>query len=180
MHAAVTAVGRDRPGIIAAVTKVLLDHGANIEDSRSAILGGHFAMMLIVATDTAPATLEAALAEATEPLELLVSVRGVDEGPAVAGTTPDGESYVLSVYGADHPGIVHAVTATLADAGVNVGDLATHVSDGSEGDPPLYVMVMDLTLPATGDATALEAALRAIADESGLDISLRAADADLL
>ena len=40
----------DRPGIVAGVSGALLRHGANIEDSRMAILGGHFTMMLIVST----------------------------------------------------------------------------------------------------------------------------------
>ena len=45
---AVSAIGADRPGIVAAVTGALLPHGINIEDSRMAILGGRFAMMLVV------------------------------------------------------------------------------------------------------------------------------------
>ena len=49
MRLAVTAIGADRPGIVAAVTGVLTDHGGNIEDSTMSILGGHFAMMLVVA-----------------------------------------------------------------------------------------------------------------------------------
>ena len=32
------------------VSGALLRHGANVEDSRMAILGGHFTMMLIVST----------------------------------------------------------------------------------------------------------------------------------
>src|SRR5918992_733661 len=45
---AVSAVGLDRPGIIAAVAERLAAHGANITDSRMAILRGHFALTLIV------------------------------------------------------------------------------------------------------------------------------------
>ena len=45
---AVSAVGLDRPGIIAGVAERLAAHGANITDSRMAILRGHFAMTLIV------------------------------------------------------------------------------------------------------------------------------------
>src|SRR5206468_4555400 len=41
--------GRDRPGIVAAVTRVLLDHGLNLEDAEMAILRGHFAVMLVLA-----------------------------------------------------------------------------------------------------------------------------------
>ena len=46
---AVSAIGRDRPGIVAAVSRVLLDLEGNVEDSQMSILRGHFAVMLIVA-----------------------------------------------------------------------------------------------------------------------------------
>ncbi|MBW3611674.1 MAG: GHKL domain-containing protein [Actinobacteria bacterium] len=47
-HVAVTAIGTDRPGIVARVTGVLVEHGGNLEDSAMTILGGHFAIMLVV------------------------------------------------------------------------------------------------------------------------------------
>src|SRR4051812_24767850 len=43
-----TAIGRDRPGIVARIARVLLQHGLNIEDSQMRILGGRFAMMLLL------------------------------------------------------------------------------------------------------------------------------------
>ena len=46
---AVTAIGRDRPGIVAAISGVFAELGANIEDARMAILRGNFAVMLIAA-----------------------------------------------------------------------------------------------------------------------------------
>jgi glycine cleavage system transcriptional repressor len=45
---AVTAIGRDRPGIVAAISGALLELEGNIEDSQMSILRGHFAVMLIV------------------------------------------------------------------------------------------------------------------------------------
>src|SRR2546426_220356 len=48
-HYALSAVGRDRPGIVAAVSEALLAHSANIEDSQMTILRGHFTMVLVVA-----------------------------------------------------------------------------------------------------------------------------------
>src|SRR5580765_5310650 len=47
-----TAIGRDRPGIVARIARVLLDHGLNIEDSTMRILGGRFAMMLLLRGET--------------------------------------------------------------------------------------------------------------------------------
>src|SRR5437879_1340581 len=100
MHVAVTAVGADRPGIVAAVSRVLYDIGGNIEDSRMAILGGHFAMVLIVAIPDGadPENLQRALAEPAGALGLITTVRPVaDAPPPHAG----GTTYGVSVYGAD-------------------------------------------------------------------------------
>lgn len=174
MHVAVTAVGADRPGIVAAVSKALFEHGGNIEDSRMAILGGHFSIMLIVATDADAQELETALTQQTEEFDLTVSVRPLaDLEPGSSGGTP----HVLNVYGADHPGIVYRVTQTLAEASVNVTDLATHVVDGT---PPVYVMLLEVAVPAGADADALAAQLKTLAAELGVEISFRPAEADTL
>ncbi|HEX9888825.1 MAG TPA: ACT domain-containing protein, partial [Nitriliruptorales bacterium] len=57
---AVTAMGADRPGIVATVAEVLRDRGGNLEDSAMTILGGHFSMMLLVATEDDPDALREA------------------------------------------------------------------------------------------------------------------------
>ena len=45
---ALTIVGRDRAGIVSQVTEILYDQGCNIADSSCSILGGQFAMILIL------------------------------------------------------------------------------------------------------------------------------------
>ena len=47
-HFALTIIGRDRPGIVAKVTEILYRLGCNIADSSCTILGGQFAMILIL------------------------------------------------------------------------------------------------------------------------------------
>ena len=76
---AVTAFGADRPGMVAGVTRVLMDHGGNLEDSAMTILGGHFAMMLLVEIpdDQLVEALEADLAAGVADLGLSVVVRPV-------------------------------------------------------------------------------------------------------
>jgi glycine cleavage system transcriptional repressor len=176
-HVAVTAVGADRPGIVAAVTGVLVEHGCNLEDTSMTILRGHFAMMLVVevpAAETAEA-LEAALAATGAELDLVVAVRPIDDAvPA----SPAGDPWTVSVYGADRPGIVHRVTALLADAGLNIVDLTTRVI----GDPdrPVYAMVLDVTVPPGHDTTGLTADLASLGAELGVECSLHPADADIL
>jgi glycine cleavage system transcriptional repressor len=46
-----TAIGDDRPGIVAEISKFLYENDFNIENSSMAKLNNEFSMMLIVATD---------------------------------------------------------------------------------------------------------------------------------
>ncbi|HWH31525.1 MAG TPA: ACT domain-containing protein [Egibacteraceae bacterium] len=163
---AVTAVGADRPGIIARVTGVLLEHGGNLEDSSMTILGGQFAIALLVRADSGAAELERALAAATQDLGLLVAVREVDPQGRSAEPT-----HMVSVYGADRPGIVHAVAETLAEHEVNVTDLTTRVL-GDER--PVYAMVLEVALPGDVTDAALDAALREAV--AGVEVTVRPLD----
>jgi glycine cleavage system transcriptional repressor len=172
---AVSAIGRDRPGIVAAISRELLELQGNIEDSQMSILRGHFAVMLIVSVpDEASETeLERRMEQVREELELeAVAVSAVEDLPAGVGPT-----HVLSVYGADRPGIVHAVSSALAERGISITDLETRVAGAAES--PVYVMLMEV---AAGDADPdeLEATLREIGEREGLDISLRELSADAL
>lgn len=176
-HVAVTALGADRPGIVAAVTGVLVRHGCNLEDTAMTNLGGHFAMMLIVEVpdeETAEA-LEVSLVEEVGDQGLTVAVRPIVESP------PDvapGEPWAVSVYGADRPGIVHRVAQRLADQGANIVDLSTRVI--GPGPEHAYVLLLELSLPPAADPDRLGIELSALADELGIEIHLRPDDADVL
>ncbi len=176
-----SAVGADRPGIVAAVTAALADAGCNLQDSTMAILQGQFAIMLVLdaSDDTTDADLQVAVAPAASALELTVSVRPLPPPPAPTGTgaEPDAEPWVLSIHGADRPGIVAAVTAALADAGGNIVDLVTHVV--GPADAPVYTMTVRATLPAASAAAGAER-IRAAAARLGVHCAVHRDDADLL
>jgi glycine cleavage system transcriptional repressor len=176
MRFAVSVFGRDRPGIVAAVTRALANAGCNLEDTSMTILRGHFAMMLVVsgAAGTTPADLEAVLAPVAGRLDLQASVRVVaDEVTAAAGK---GERWSAAVYGADRPGLVARVSEALAARDVNIVDLETRVI----GEPdPVYAMHFELQVPA-GTASQVEADLRTVARELGVEVSMHSNEADIL
>lgn len=163
---AVTAIGVDRAGIVAAVARVLHERGGNVEDSAMTILGGHFAVVLLVSSEDEPAALEEALESATSGLGLTVHVTATDPG-----VPRDEPTHLLSVYGPDRTGILAGVTASLAGVGANIVDLETRVL--AADDSPVYAMVIEL---ACDDEAALETALAAACDELGVDHTLRAID----
>jgi glycine cleavage system transcriptional repressor len=162
---AVTVIGPDRPGIIADVTEALAQVGVNLEDSTMTLLRGHFAMMIVCTGPFGP------VKDALEPLrgELVITVR--EMGPETAHA-PLGAPYILSVHGADRPGIVSAVTRMIATAGGTVTDLTTRLSG------ELYVMTAEVELPPSAELPMLMRALEITAEELGVGVSLRPTESD--
>jgi glycine cleavage system transcriptional repressor len=173
---ALSAIGRDRPGIIAEVTRALLGHSLNITDSQMAVLGGRFTMMLIVdapeATDLDLVREELARTRQRLGLDAL-SLSPLAGADSVAATADP--SHIVTVYGVDHPGIVHAVSARLAARGVNVTDLETRLV--GEG---LYAMVLEVALPADVDPGALTSMLREVGAEQGVEVTVRPLEPDVM
>jgi glycine cleavage system transcriptional repressor len=163
---AVTAIGEDQPGIVATVAEVLLERGGNIEDLAVTILRGRFAMVLFVDGDDEPADLEGALGAATSDLDVVITV--VAAGPALEDAQA---THVLTVYGTDRPGILAGVTRVLADLHVNITDLATQWLPPE--DRPVYAIVIDVSLPGGTSAAEVEAALAEVAEDLGVDHTLR-------
>ncbi len=176
-HFAVTVLGVDRPGIVAAVTGVLTDQGCNLEDTSMTILRGHFAMMLVVAAgDRSASDLESALAAVAADLDLVVVVRPVREVTGAARST-EGD-WTVAVYGADRPGIVSRVAGLLAGHGANIVDLSTRVIGAA--DQPVYAMVLEVSLPGGSEVGSLTDGLQALAAELGVSCSLHPSEADIL
>lgn len=173
------AVGVDRPGIVAAVTEVLLEHGLNIEDSQMTILRGHFTTMLVVSgpPEVDPAALSDALREAGKRVGLeSIDVRELSElDPAQPEAT-----HVVTVYGVDHPGIVHAVASALGDRGVNITDLNTRLLPGDTDGGPLYVMMLEVAVPPAMVPDALETALETVGETQGVEVTIRPLEQDAL
>lgn len=168
---AVTVVGNDRPGIVAGVTKVLFELGCNLQDASSTILSGHFSMMLIVAAPIAPEELEARLAPVASDMDLVVTARPVHEAPAAPGSS----SHMVSVYGADRPGIVYEVAELLARHSVNITDLSSRVIGPEE--QPVYALMLEVVMD---DPARTEAALSELAGELGVEVSVHPIETSLL
>jgi len=170
-HFALTIIGRDRSGIVSQVTEILYKLGCNIADSSCSILGGQFAMILIISN---PAIKEKSdFGDAFAPLEesgLSVFVRTLkpdgEKRPQF-----EGEICLISVYGADKPGIVYRVAKELGDRKVNITDLNTKLI-GSE-TRPVYVMMIEAVLPPELSEEALKAIMNRLKGEMQVDISVR-------
>jgi glycine cleavage system transcriptional repressor len=142
----------------------------NLEDSSMTLLRGHFAMTLICAGKASAADVEAALSPLVAD-SLTVTVRDIEAEEEHLVT---GNSYLVTVHGADRLGIVARLAGVIAAAGGNITDLTTRLAGG------LYVLIAEVDLPADADVAALETTIKQVAGELGVDAGIRAVERDEL
>lgn len=169
---AVTIIGKDRPGIVAGAAEVLFLLGCNIQDSTCTMLGGEFAMILIVSHEK-PFS-KAQLLDDFKPLaqrmNLSVFARSL-AGDEVSYSAPAGEICMVSVYGSDRPGIVFRVAGELAAMNINISDLNTKLI--GQSDQPVYVMMLEAALPQGVEVETVTGVLEKLKNELNVEISVR-------
>ena len=168
----ISVLGKDRPGIIAAVTKVLFDMDFNIEDVSQTILQNQFSGIFI-ATGPQDCTfndLRQALETNTADFELHFFVRELGSS-AVTWTTCDCEPFIITTRGPDRKGLVANVTALLASHNVNVTQLRAVFRGGNE--PGRNVMIYEVDIPLDIDQQQLRTDLQAKGDELNIQISIQ-------
>jgi glycine cleavage system transcriptional repressor len=167
----VTAVGPDRPGIVSDLSGIIHSAGANLEDSRMAALGGEFAVLLLASgTDVALDRLGKALAEREADLHLHVVQKPTSAPKLERKVLP----YSIRVSGFDRPGIVQAVTQTLARKQVNVRSLESRLAFAPHSGTPLFVLEAELEVPSELALSELRRELNARCEEENLDLVLEA------
>jgi len=166
---AITVIGHDRPGIIAEATGALARLGLNLEDSTMTLLRGHFTMVLLCEGEVTGRRIHDVLDFLAADGTLSVGVRQIPEEQV---GEPSATSYVVTVDGADRPGIVSAVATLLADVGGNITDLSSRLASG------LYILGAVVELPAGTDVEALEQTLRTAAEELGVVATLQPTEND--
>jgi len=164
-----TAVGPDRPGLVNSLSSLITAAGANLEDSRMAVLGGEFAMILLI-SGSAEALDRARLigpqAESDLGLRCILKDTSPPHPPA------DYLLYRIEVTGVDRPGIVQAIAGILAGREINVASLESHLSYAPFSATPMFVLVADLQVPSKTMLSDLRNELAATCEEENLDFRL--------
>lgn len=169
-HVVLTAVGPDRPGLVRAISSVVLGATASVEDSRMAILGGEFALIMLVSgTEAAVARVERELAGLEAELGLEFVFKRTKTEP-MRKVLP----HAIQVTGVDRPGIVHAVTDLLAKRSVNVASLESRVTFAPDSGTPLFVLEAELQVPSEVALAELRRELAALCQDENLDLSFDA------
>jgi len=157
-------IGKDKPGIVAQVTRVLFENDANLGEASMQRLGGYFAIMLMFSSDSSRNISQKIQTVATK-LGLTMHIDPFD-GHLHQHLEAD---VCVSLYGADRIGIVATATEKLASAGLHI--LALHTDVGGTEGQPIFVMEIE------GHATqGLEAIQQAVSSMQDFDVHVTAID----
>ena len=163
-----TILGEDRPGLVEAVSQTIADHGGSWQESRMVRLAGRFAGVLLVSVDASQAEKLCGALHGLEASGLAVAVEPSAEVEARA----DMRALVLDLVGQDRAGIVRDISAALAQRGVNVVELHTHVSSAPMSGEPLFNAKAHLRSPTDLKLPQLRDILERIADDLMVEITI--------
>ncbi|MDR1434341.1 glycine cleavage system protein R [Candidatus Endomicrobiellum devescovinae] len=173
-YISLTAIGKDRPGLVSAVTKVLYEERCNIEDSTMTILHDQFVMILIikVSTNISEQALYSKLQKSSKPLGMALSYsKLVSYSPKNHLPT---NPYIISIYGSDKTGIVYNISECLAKNNINITDVQTSLSK-SKGKST-YIMIIECDIPRNKYYEKLSKELSMLAELLNITISLNKAE----
>ncbi|UCF93197.1 MAG: ACT domain-containing protein [Desulfobacterales bacterium] len=167
-----SVLGHDRPGIVAAVSRILLEKDCNIENVSQTILQTQFAGIFIVSLpeDLALGRLRTSLEDGLRSLNLHVHVKPLASQTTTSPPVPN-EPFVITTQGPDRKGLVAGITEIIAAYGANITNLQAVFKGGD--DPGDNIMIYEVDIPTDIDQQCLYRDLRQRAESLALDISIQ-------
>lgn len=172
---ALSAIGQDRPGIVADVAGLIYECGGNLEDSSMTILGDQFALLILLSGSGEEFAYR--LSTGCKRLEwekhLSIFLTPLEEAQGAPRTREEAALYELSTSGLDRMGIVYHVSRLLADHGINITDMHTKATPSPESGTPIFTMKVLLQVPSALDPGDLLEKLNRLGEKLAIDISLK-------
>ncbi|MGH8561340.1 MAG: glycine cleavage system protein R [Nevskiales bacterium] len=161
-----SAVGTDRPGVVNDLTKVILDCGGNIEESRMTALGAEFAMLMLISGNWATlAKLQTELDKLTRDSNLEITIRKTGQRSGRADCMP----YGVDVVCLDQPGIVFSLASFFAARDIEIADLSTRRYAAPHTGSPMFSMQMTINVPGSLSIAHLRDEFLELCDQLNID-----------
>lgn len=162
----ITATGEDRTGLVKDFTARIVDSGCNIEESRMTVLGGQFAILMLLSGPwNALQKLEDRLDSIATELSLAVLHRRTQDTQRSTPLVP----YRVEVVSMDHPGIVHRLADFFAAQHINIEEVVTDTYPAPHTGTPMFSVMMTVGIPADAHISTLRGDFLNYCDDLNLD-----------
>ena len=167
----ITAVGQDRPGIVNDLSKTILDSGGNITDSRMTVLGGEFALlMLVTSSGVAMEAMENELRSIQDKYALEILFKRTEPKEKVESRVP----YHVTVIAMDHPGIVHEVAEYFSSRHINIEEMDTSSYSAAHTGTQMFSLKISISIPSEIAIAGLKEGFVNFCNELNLDATMTA------
>ncbi len=171
-YLALCAMAPDRPGLVRELTEFIGERGVNIDDSRMAILGGEFAMTLLLSgTKENIEKVErdvTAFEERSQSRTLLRRTKSPEDH-----RRGELRGFVVTAESFDREGIVRAIASALHELGANVVSLETTQWNAPFTGATLFRIELAAEVPRTIAIAAVKSKMEEVATAENLDIEVR-------
>ncbi|WP_288368158.1 ACT domain-containing protein [uncultured Alcanivorax sp.] len=165
----ISALGTDRPGIVQALSKAVLEYDGNIMDSRMTVLGGEFAVLMLVAGSAATLdSLEAGQQQLADQLNLRITLKRTRAPEASSAALP----YEVEVVAMDNPGIVHEIAHFFSGRNINIDDLHTGTYAAPHTGTRMFSLHLTLSMNAEHSVAQLRDAFLDFCEARNLDATM--------
>jgi glycine cleavage system transcriptional repressor len=163
---AISAMGENRPGLIEPIVKAFRECGCSIAESRMAVMGDRFMMMVLLSgTWDAIAKVETVVARLQQELGInMVAQRAVPRAPA-HNLMP----YAVEVIAVDQVGIVHQIAQFFARREINIEDMYTGNYAAAHTGTPMFSLHMTISIPTDISIAAMRSEFMDFCDQLNLD-----------
>jgi glycine cleavage system transcriptional repressor len=168
-HLILTAVGPDQVGLIEKISQFIARHGCNIEDSKMAVFCGEFALILLIAGESAGLV---KIANDHTQLEVATGLAIAIKTPASRKTAEAFLPYQLTASCMDHPGVVYRLSGVLSSLGINIEAMETKTYAAPVSGTPIFRLEANIAVPIRTNINSLRQRFAEIQKEENIDIEL--------
>ncbi len=165
-HYIISAFGPDRKGLVDELSSSVFKNHFNISDSRMAILGDHFSVLMLIAGEAS--NLAGLTAEVNGIKSLAAQVKEVSQ----RSLSEDRFEYAIRIMGNDAPGLVRSITHHLKTQGANVASMETWIAPAPHSGTEIFNMHIVAEVPGNTSFREFKDSLVKLCDKLNLDVDI--------
>ena len=165
----ISVMSKDRPGIIADITGVILDLDGDLADLTQSVLGGYFSMILIAEFDkkVTPEDVLAGFSHIDSDTKIEATIKNMDVALETEKNNLPQETFIVTAQAINRKGLVNIMGDFFYSRDINVLDLETTRDNDS------YTMIFQVDLSSIASLKDLRKELQLLGEQKELDLVLQ-------